>query len=39
LLKEFGSVENIKRATIDDLINVKGIGKKLAEKILSELSC
>ncbi|OQX72016.1 MAG: excinuclease ABC subunit C [Candidatus Cloacimonas sp. 4484_275] len=39
LLKEFGSVKNIKKAEINDLMSVKGIGRKLAEKILSELSC
>jgi len=39
LLKEFGSVKNIKTAAIDDIIRVKGIGRKLAKKILSELSC
>jgi len=33
LLKEFGSVERIKNASIEELTKVKGITKKLAEKI------
>ena len=34
LLKEFGSVENIKKADISELMKIKGIGEKLAESIL-----
>jgi len=37
LLKEFGSVENISHASIKDLMQIKGLGKKTAEKILSTL--
>ena len=33
LLKKFGSVEKIKQATIEELMEVKGINKELAEKI------
>ena len=33
LLKAFGSVEKIKQASIEDLINVKGINEELAKKI------
>ena len=33
LLKEFGSVEKIKQASIEDLIKVKGITKELANKL------
>ncbi len=33
LLKEFGSVERIKNTSIEELTKVKGITKKLAEKI------
>ncbi len=33
LLKKFGSVENIKKASIEDLIKVKGITKELAEML------
>ena len=33
LLKAFGSVEKIKRASIDELCKVKGINKELAENI------
>jgi excinuclease ABC subunit C len=38
LLKQFGSVENIKNSTIDDLAAIKGIGKKRAETILEKLN-
>ena len=34
LLKHFGSVEKIKRSTIEELMQVKGISKEIAEKIL-----
>lgn len=33
LLREFGSVEKIKQASIEELINVKGINRELADKI------
>ena len=33
LLKKFGSVEKIKQASIEELMEVKGINKELAEKI------
>ena len=33
LLKQFGSVEKIKNASIEELVKVKGITKKLAEQI------
>jgi excinuclease ABC subunit C len=36
LLKNFGSVENIKKANFEEISKI--IGKKLAEKILSELN-
>ena len=35
LLKRFGSVEKIKQASIEELVEVKGIKKELAEKILN----
>ena len=35
LLKKFGSVEKIKQASIDELMQVKGITKDLAEKLKS----
>ena len=38
LLKQFGSVENIKKAQIDELLKVKGITEKLANKIKKELA-
>ena len=34
LLKKFGSVEKIKQASLEELMEVKGINKELAEKIL-----
>jgi|SRR5690554_574209 excinuclease ABC subunit C len=37
LLKHFGSVENLKNASVDDLTAVKGIGMKTAELILNSL--
>lgn len=37
LLKKFGSVKKIKEASIEDLIQVKGINLALAEKIKEEL--
>ena len=38
LLKHFGSVENIRKAKIDQLIEVKGITEKLANEILIQLN-
>ena len=37
LLKKFGSVENIQKASINELLEVKGINEKLANKIKNEL--
>ena len=37
LLKAFGSVEKIKRASVDELCKVKGINKELAESIKNTL--
>ncbi len=37
LLKKFGSVENIKNAKIEELLQVKGITEKLANQIKEEL--
>ncbi len=37
LLKTFGSVKNIKEASIEELQKVKGISKELAEKLKNEL--
>lgn len=37
LLKHFGSVEKIKKASIEELMQVKGITKELAEKIVISL--
>ncbi len=38
LIKEFGSVAKIKKASKEELIKVKGINEELAEKILEELN-
>ena len=35
LLKKFGSVEKIKQASVEELMEVKGITKELAKKIIS----
>ena len=37
LLKEFGSIENIKNAKVEDLIKVKGINRSLAESLKNNL--
>jgi len=37
LLKKFGSVENIKKADVEELLKVKGITKSLANQIKSKL--
>ena len=37
LLRVFGSVEKIKVADVEELVNVKGISRELAEKILTSL--
>ena len=37
LLQEFGTIEAIKKASIEDIMKIKGINKELAEKILKEL--
>jgi len=36
LLKHFGSVEKIRNATVEELIEVKGINENLAKKILEK---
>lgn len=38
LLKKFGSVENIAKASVDEIASVKGINEELAEKISKELT-
>ena len=35
LLKHFGSVENIRNSTVEELMKVKGINENLAKKILN----
>ena len=37
LLKKFGSVEEIKKATVEEIEAVKGINKSLATKIKEQL--
>lgn len=38
LIKEFGSVEEIKRKSIEELAQVEGISKNFAQKLLGELN-
>ena len=38
LLRYFGSIEQIKRASVDDLREVSGIGKNTAEKIYKAMN-
>jgi excinuclease ABC subunit C len=38
LLKRFGSVERLRRATADEIASVEGIGRKLAETLLQFLA-
>ena len=38
LLKHFGSIENIKNTSIEELTKIKGINKELAEKILDSIN-
>ena len=33
LLKRFGTIKNLKRATIDDLVQQEGIGLKTAKRL------
>lgn len=35
LLKKFGSIENIKKATVEELTSIKGINEKLAQEIVN----
>ena len=37
LLKEFGSVEQIKKASVEELCRVKGINEELAKNILDKI--
>src|SRR4030095_9292111 len=38
LLKRFGSVARLKRATVDQIASVEGIGRKLAEQVVTFLA-
>ena len=38
LLKHFGSIENIKNTSIEELTKIEGINKELAEKILDSIN-
>ena len=38
LLKEFGSVQKIREADIEEIAKVKGINQKMAENIKKELN-
>ena len=37
LLKQFGSVTNIKNASVEELMKVKGINENLAKEIKSQI--
>jgi excinuclease ABC subunit C len=37
LLKTFGSVEGIKKASLEDLINADGMNRKVAERVLEAM--
>lgn len=37
LLKKFGSVENIKKASVEEITKIKGINKELAKEILKNV--
>jgi excinuclease ABC subunit C len=37
LLRRFGSVENVRSASVDDLTSVTGVGEKTAETLRSRL--
>ena len=37
LIRYFGSIEQLKRASVDDLTEVTGIGKNMAKSIFEEL--
>jgi excinuclease ABC subunit C len=37
LLKHFGSIEDIRKASIDEIAAVKGFNRKIAEKLLEGL--
>ncbi|MCK5482935.1 MAG: hypothetical protein KAJ13_04505, partial [Gemmatimonadetes bacterium] len=38
LLREFGSLEEIRRASVEELTRVRGVGPATARRILAELS-
>lgn len=37
LLRYFGSIDNIRKASVDDIIKIKGFNKKVAERLLEEV--
>ncbi len=38
LLKHFGSIENIRKASVDEMLKIKGFNKKSAEKVINFLA-
>lgn len=38
LLREFGGLDNIRKASIDDMMKIRGINRALAERILLEIN-
>ena len=37
LLRHFGSIEGIRKASVDDIAGIKGFNRKVAEKLLNAL--
>lgn len=37
LLRHFGSIENIRKASVEELTKIKGISKKIAEDLINEI--
>jgi len=37
LLRHFGSIDNIRKATVNEIANIKGFNKKVAEKVIEGL--
>ncbi|GER93391.1 excinuclease ABC subunit C [hot springs metagenome] len=39
LLRHFGSIDNIREATVEEIAKIKGFNKKIAEKVIASLYC
>ncbi len=38
LLRHFGSIDNIRKATVKEIVNIKGFNKKVAEKVFDAIA-